>query len=456
VEVSSISTQFSQGSFETTSNATDLAIDGDGFFMVEDKDGATYYTRAGNFHIDKEGYLVDSNNYKVQGYNTTVTATATQLTDITLANVSSEPRASSEITMGANLDASASSGETFNVSQNVFDSLGTLHNLSMTFLKTAGNGMWGFDASLDGTNMSNPAPMAANGVVFDENGDLSGMYKGRMNAAAETSVGGAIGTQTVNKPGQIYTGASVLLTKSGSPTVWNVAATDGGGNPIYENALGWQDGNNLYLDLDGLGGADITFGLTGNWLQNETISFDIARDDVPLQDVQLFFGDLGNGATIGTPQGTTNIMSWDTVGPTANKITGYASTSVVKSLNSDGFASGVLKSLDFEGNGKIFGVFTNGQTSQLGQVVLANFPDTTALKKVGNYFASTNESGAALRNNPESGGLGELLSNSLEISNTDTAKEFVNMITAQRAYQANARVITTANDMLTELMNIKR
>jgi flagellar hook protein FlgE len=78
------------------------------------------------------------------------------------------------------------------------------------------------------------------------------------------------------------------------------------------------------------------------------------------------------------------------------------------------------------------------------------------LKRIGNYFGGTTESGAAIKNKPGSGGLGEIMSQSLESSNVDVAKEFISMITAQRAYQASSRIITTADQMLTELMNIKR
>ena len=93
---------------------------------------------------------------------------------------------------------------------------------------------------------------------------------------------------------------------------------------------------------------------------------------------------------------------------------------------------------------------------ELAQICLANFLDPSALRKNGNYFGETTGSGNAIPNPAGSGGLGEIQSNSLESSNTDVAKEFVNMITAQRAYQASAKIITTADNMLTELMNIKR
>jgi len=129
---------------------------------------------------------------------------------------------------------------------------------------------------------------------------------------------------------------------------------------------------------------------------------------------------------------------------------------VIKSLSDNGYSSGVLKSLSMKDDGIISGFFTNGQTATLGQIILADFPNSSGLQKVGNYFGQTVASGEAIKNEPGSGGLGSIMSNTLEVSNTDVAKEFINMITAQRAYQASSRVITTADQMLTELMNIKR
>ena len=148
------------------------------------------------------------------------------------------------------------------------------------------------------------------------------------------------------------------------------------------------------------------------------------------------------GATIGNAAGE---ITWTVSTETSEKLTGYASTSVIRSLNSDGFASGDLRSLNIDNNGVINGVYTNGEVVELARISLANFLDPSALKKNGNYFGETTGSGKATPNPAGTGGLGEIQSNSLEVSNTDVAKEFINMITAQRAYQASAKIITTAD-----------
>jgi flagellar hook protein FlgE len=149
VMVTDIATQFGPGAFETTGNATDVSIDGDGFFMVDDKNGATYYTRAGAFHMDNEGYLVDTNGYRVQGYNLTGSASTT-IDDIALANVQSEPKKTTTFSFGLNLNADEAEDGTFNCSQTVYDSLGAEHTLNVEFKKGAGNGSWTFEVPWTG------------------------------------------------------------------------------------------------------------------------------------------------------------------------------------------------------------------------------------------------------------------------------------------------------------------
>jgi flagellar hook protein FlgE len=123
VAISDVSTQFSPGSFETTANATDLSIDGDGFFIVEDADGGLYYTRAGAFHVDSDGNLVDINGYTVQGYNL-LSGDPNTVTDISLSDVQSSPVATTTISIGANLDSATATGDVFNAAQTVYDSQG--------------------------------------------------------------------------------------------------------------------------------------------------------------------------------------------------------------------------------------------------------------------------------------------------------------------------------------------
>ncbi len=348
VAVTGMPTQFAQGSFENTSSATDMAIDGEGFFMLKDTSGTILYSRAGAFHIDKEGNLVDGKGFKVQGYSIEDDILSTVPGNIFLQKAK-DATATKEVSFGANFNENTDVGGEFNVSQSVYDSKGGVHTLSLTFTKNATAGQWDYT------------------VTFDD----------------------------------VATGA----------------------------------GNN----------GSITFAADGTYTAAADRTITINSAD-PLIAAKL------KGATIGTA----GAITWALFTKPEEKLTGYASTSVVRSLNSDGFGSGDLRSLSIDKNGIINGVYTNGEVVELAQICLANFEDQTMLKKNGNYFGETSGSGKATPNPAGAAGLGEIQAYSLEVSNTDVAKEFINMITAQRAYQASAKVITTADNMLTELMNIKR
>jgi flagellar hook protein FlgE len=444
VTVADVATQFSQGSLESTSSGLDLAIDGGGFFCVEDTDGSSYYTRAGAFHIDGDGYLVDINNYRVQGY----APGSPTLGDVSTRGAQSEPAATTSFSVGLNLDARTAAGNTFYSSQTVYDTLGGAHTLAGTYQKTEGAGYWGFQTALDGIDT---AAQGYSGLKFDGYGNLEKVYSSTAAIATQT-----VGTSvlTVNKPGQLYmdttTGTPISFTTIDGVS-WTLASNGG-----YTN-LSWQgNGTQITLDLDGSGGTDITLteGTGVTWGAG-TLSFAINQTEVDMANITVTApsGALTNGATIGA----SNVLTWDLTSNTAEAITGYASTSTVKALRSDGYPSGVIRSLSIEKDGTITGFFTNGQTSSLGQIALADFSNPWGLKKMGsNLFSSTLTSGQAIVNAPGSAGLGEVTSNSIEMANTDLGTEFINMITAQRAYQASAKVITTADAMMAELMNIKR
>ncbi len=444
VNVADVATQFSQGSLESTSSGLDLAIDGSGFFIVND-DGSQYFTRAGAMHIDGEGYLVDVNNYRVQGY----AANSANLGDINTSGAQSEPEASTSFSIGVNLDARAEGGDTFNSSQTVYDSLGAAHTLAITYMKTGAAGQWGVSATLDGVAATS---QTFSGLQFDAYGNLTYMSTSPPPTTAETSTAGTVSASIAEgHNGQIWQDGSFTLTYT-SATSCSVASTQYTGAEIvgYTPGTGYVD---VGVDLDGSGGADITVRLTGTWAATETATVSMTRTASTPANNAVTFGALPNGAVIGIG----NTLTWDMMSADAESITGYASTSTVKALTNDGYPSGVLRSLAIEGDGTITGYFTNGQTTSLGQLALADFANPWGLKKMGqNLFSETLTSGQAIVNMPGSGGLGEVKSNSLEMSNTDIGTEFINMITAQRAYQASAKVITTTDDMMTALMNTKR
>jgi len=365
--LSSVDTLFSQGSFESTSEPTDLAIGGSGFFVVRQlvgDDPATdqtqnlYYTRAGQFRFDEDGYLTNPAGYLLQGKHIDrVTHTASGVDDdILISPEPSEPRASSIIAMALNLNSDAdvpttawdsSNGivaEEFNYSSSVtiYDESGSSHVVTAYFVKTANPNEWEWH------------------VVDDETG----------TEFTPTP------TPTLN-----FTSTGLLQAGSGAPV-------------------------------------DITINYTGN-----------------PQAIRLAFnGQLGGNAS-----------------------TQYPMASATNFQTQDGYPPGVLQSVTVSAEGVISGHYSNGQILDLYQITLATFNNPQGLSREGgNLFAETLESGVAYTNAPGEGGKGKISPNSLEQSNVDLATEFVKMIVSQRGFQANSRVITTTDEILAELMNLKR
>lgn len=471
VRVSNVSTQFAAGAMQTTGNATDLAIDGDGFFAVKDATGAEYFTRAGAFHTDKNNNLVDSNGYFVQGYNP-IQNTVTGIGFGT--PISGAMPTANILSAGFNLDSDTMAGGAFGISQGLYDSLGGTHSVSMSFTKTDQLGYWGLESKLDTDNYAqiNPGANRVDGFVFGSDGSLSGIYK--VEDLAATAVGGTV---TMNQAdvhyGKLYKETAVPLILTFDGTNW--AVTQNGGYDamtvkyVADPALPAVAGNGtVTLSMGSGGSADITFTTTGaGWVNGNTVTIANGADATkgviygaatPKQNLSMQFSNLPNDPVYIGTAADKNVLKWDMASDTIDTsgITSYAATSETRAFSLDGWTQGTLKSVSFDADGKITGYFTNGQTKSLGQLQLARFTNPAGLKKVGNYFTKTELSGAPTRNYAGSGGVGDIRSNALEISNTDVTVEFINMMTAQRAYQANARVITADDQNFQQLISIKR
>lgn len=336
---------WSQGSLETTNNPSDLAINGRGFFMVKDNAGTIYYTRAGQFKFDKDGYMLNPDGMRVQGYGLDSNGTLGSIGDIRIPLGSNSPQATSEMTVTVNLDAGATNGDAYATTLTVYDSLGNPIPLTVTFTKTATANQWNWAASV---------PASVGGLT----------------------AGSGTGTLTFNADGTLPNGAD--------PT--------------------------------------ISLALT-------------------------------NGAT--TPQ----VLTWDlydATGATNGDLTGYSSPSTTTFMSQNGYPAGTMQSISIDEKGVVTGLYSNGQMDffQLG---LADFPAYSGLAKLGkNLYAESMASGEAMPGIPGSGRLGILSPKTLEMSNVDLATEFVKLITTQRAFQANSRVITTSDEILNDLINIKR
>lgn len=468
VGVAAVSTVFSQGTFQTTGNATDAAIDGNGFFIVKDKDGNSLYTRAGGFHISNEGILSDINKYTLQGhmFDANGVIEYQNMTSLNLQNAQSKPSATTYFGVGMTLDSETVPGDTFNSSQVVYDSRGAKHNLNSIFTKTEDPNFWGLKASLDGVQATSQSYA---GLRFDSSGAVDRVYTANFTSdpvISHSGTGtGALDSWSLKNVGQFYkstTAASgpFILTRGVDADAWTLDGN--GGYPSATVTMGATgDDDQVGIDLDGVGGPDVIFDLTAasGWDSGDTITFDVTQTESDPTNINVRFYPPDTTLADGSTVGNDGDLTWNLVGipdHEAPAIKTFATTSRISSLDNDGYAPGTLSSLVINKDGIVEGMFSNGQRQNLARILLADFANLQGLNKVGSYFIETADSGPPVENKPGSGGLGELQSSSLEMSNTDTAKEFIKMITAQRAYQSSAKIIATADQMLQTLMNVKQ
>jgi flagellar hook protein FlgE len=362
VEFGGVSPSWSQGSVENTSNPTDMAINGKGFFMVEDDFGSAFYTRAGEFTFDREGYLVNPDGLFVQGYSVSSIAADGTITLGAIENINvpaestAPPQATTTFTVDINLDAGAAPGDTFASTQTIYDSLGNAIPLTLTFTKSLVN-------------------------------------------ANEWSAGVSLPTGTVTDPATDIGITDANFTFDGSGNLTTVTGTD----------------PSITLTRLLSGAADISGANAINW--------------------DLF----------------------DSAAASHGDLTQFAAPSTYNFNTQDGYAAGNLRGVSVDENGYVFGAYSNGQLTPLYQVVLADFPSYFGLSKLGhNLYAESPASGQAMPGVALSGSLGSISPSAIEMSNVDLAQEFVKMITTQRAFQANSRVITTSDEILQELISLKR
>lgn len=347
VRLSEIAQQFTQGNIDFTDNALDLAIGGEGFFVISDN-GARSYTRSGAFGVDNQGNIVNAQGARLQAYpfaGNGLFNTGTPQ-DLQLTIGANPPQATTRAAFGINLPADApipanavfdpTDPSSFNhtTSVTVYDSLGAAHTATVYFIKDAAPNTWNTEIEIDGGAVTGAAP-----VVFNPDGSLQLPAGGLMPLGAFTPSTGA--------------------------------------DPIT-------------LSLD--------FGLATQFGDN--------------------FG--------------------------------------VNSLSQDGFTTGRLTGVSVDSEGVVFARFTNGQSTSLGKLALANFVNPQGLQQLGDTtWGESFQSGDALLGEAGTASFGNIQSGALEASNVDLTAQLVQMITAQRNFQANAQMISTADTITQTVINIR-
>ncbi|KVW99806.1 flagellar hook protein FlgE [Shewanella frigidimarina] len=350
VSVMSTTQNFTKGgSLTYTGRQLDMGIQGDGFFVLKGTDGANMYARAGMFHQDSQGYVVDPIGNRLQGYGASATGRIQtgNAIDLQIQTASLAAKATTDVALVSNLDArvaiidpavtafDATKSDTFHSSNtvSVYDSLGTEHAMTQYYVKTGSNS-WNVHFMMDGNDVT---PAGGHAMTFDSNGVLQ-------------------------------TGKALNLAIT-DPTILNGASA---------------------------------------------LNFDIGYD----------------------------------------KSTQYAANYNNSSLRQDGFTSGELKGVRLDDNGLVYGTYTNGQELLQGQVALANFSNPNGLKPVSNNaWVASNEAGQAIMGSPSTGTMGTVTGGYLEGSNVDTTAEMVNLMSAQRNYQSNAKVLDVNSTMQQALLN---
>jgi flagellar hook protein FlgE len=498
--LSNICSNFEQGSFESTGNTTDLAIGGEGFFSMRESGSANlFYTRAGNFRFDETGNLVNPEGYVVQGWAVDSVGNITGSTgDIAMRSFTSQPEPTKEVTIMANLDKDStsqaailssawngtlnppidSSNYQYQTTVKVYDSLGSTHDITTYYDKIAGS-EWEYLITCNpvedlrtGISGTDGAGLLARGkITFSESDgtikDISmsrlGAYTNGNKQAVECTgtTGGLVVTDasvTVNNAEAITASGAITLTFNGTNWASSVGTVDTDTSTRVSIDIGGATTPDITVDLDkaAIAGDTVTLTRTGSsdWAQ-------LATTDINEKGYYEFSADFIGGTDVDTSQNLSfNIGTrWNgsTQVPDSMATTQFASASTTVFQSADGYGAGALQGVDVGTDGLITGSYSNGQKLPLYRIALAKFQSVTNLKKEGgNLYSETRQSGQATTSLPGSNGLGNIAPNSLEQSNVDIANEFVKMITTQRGFQANSKIITVTDDMLSELINLKR
>lgn len=460
-QVSDIYGNFDQGAIETGTEATDLAISGNGYFqLLDEENGTLYYTRAGDFRFNEDGYLVDTHDYQVQGWSVDDDGNPVgALGSIEIDNTQSPPSPTSSVTMYTNLDSSADDNSTSATSP--FFSM--LENWDGTEDTPLGDELYEYSTTItvyDENGSSHKLTVYYDPVSEDSyiNGDSgSTVYEyivtcdpsedGRTidgQTLSETSGGGLLmaGTMTFNSSGEVtgMTSYTLQSNASGDMTDLNNWTTA----DVSDNGLATFTAN-----FTGLDGADSTGDENS---QDIEIDFGVSTGDT----ANPWSADTAsNAGLIGTDYSSLGNYSDMSLGSTS--VTSYNDSSTTLSQSQDGYASGYLLELSVSNDGVITGTYSNGQIEDLYVLCLTTFASEDGLQRAGgSLFTQTRDSGEAITGTANTGSLGYVQSNALEASNVDMASEMVDMIVYQRVYDAASKVISTADTMLQTATQLKR
>ena len=441
VLMSNISQQFNQGNINYTQNALDLAINGNGFFQVSNN-GAVSYTRAGYFGTDRQGFLVDNFGYKLQGFPVDGNGNLQNgvVGDLQIQTTNQEPKATSTINTAFNLNSTLKSPVTWQttydaeldrqyeaeVQQRIDD--GAADREAAIAAMEADN--WAADASL---------ALAEANATFDPTDPTT--YNNSTSLNVYDSQGNAhVMTQYFVKTGANSWDMKVLI-DGRNPA-------DPSGTEPYVLGLAF-DTSGALQSITG----DEAAGLFSIDHGTKKVTLNAATGNPPTGG---WVPAISNGATPATWSPNGALANPDGIVLDFSKSSQFASAFAVNSVAQDGYTTGELAGLEIDDTGVIFARYTNGQSKVQGQIILANFANVQGLTPVGKtQWVQSFESGEPVVGTPGSGTLGALQAGALEDSNVELSDQLVNLIVAQRNYQANAKTIETESAITQTIINLR-
>jgi len=490
VRVGTVVSDYSQGGLETTSNSLDMAINGNGFFMVKQKsqvgsngkmlntgNQTNYYTRAGNFSFDSDGYLVTPQGLAVQGWKVdqdridaanasgsvlSQTPVTGDIQDVRLSQFTSPAKATSGVTLITNLDSESKTQSTRDATQpdyyyamseqwngtqdpampstaysyqttvKVYDENGSPHTLTTYYDKiadTSGKEYWEYTVT---------CPPSEDGRYVNPDDSTGTPVAGTREAGLLMT-----GTMTFDSSGSLENMSAYTLkstttdTTAFNPADWTMADTSNGYPTFTAN-------------FKSVSNASFTNSV--NKPLNISLNFGISNT------AGFTAGAAGSDLSVAGSD-PANLVHFDpsTMKVNSNVTTNYATSSSTVFSSQNGYTSGLLNNVSVDSDGTLTGTFSNGQTQKLWALSLANFTNLQGLSREGsNLYAATLESGQGTTNRANTGSVGSVSGNTLESSNVDMASEMVSMILTQRGFEANSKTITTVDSMLSEVIQLKR
>ncbi len=426
VLMSNISQQFNQGNINYTQNALDLAINGNGFFQVSNN-GAVSYTRAGYFGTDREGFLVDNFGYKLQGFPVDGNGNLQNgvVGNLQVQTTNQAPKATSQIDTAFNLNSTQKSPATWQATYDAAVSgpvTTDIQSLMDDYFATQGI------TGIPSPDEAASARAYAAEVLADRT----------FNPADPTTYNSSTSLNIYDSQGNAHVMTQYFV-KTGANT-WDMKVLVDGRNP---NNPASTDEYNITLRFTPDGKLDIA-----NMAAGGDLNFNQATGQMIL-----------NNWTPAISSGDTWVANGATAVPITvdlTKSTQYASAFAVNNVAQDGYTTGELAGLEIDDTGVIFARYTNGQSKVQGQIILANFANVQGLTPVGKtQWVQSFESGEPVVGTPGSGTLGALQAGALEDSNVELSDQLVNLIVAQRNYQANAKTIETESAVTQTIINLR-